>query len=138
MTGFFYYLSTNPTAYKKLQSIVDDLFPGDAEYAWEKTQNVPYIEAVINETLRLQSPASASLLRETPREGLTIDDVFVPGNVVISVPTYTIHRDPRYWGRPEEFIPERWTDQPELCKDKRAFIPFTLGKYLLTIPPLVP
>ena len=29
--------------------------------------------------------------------------------------------------RANEFIPERWTDRPEMVKDKRAFNPFNLG-----------
>ena len=129
MNGYFFYLCTYPDVYRKLQKIVDDIFPdGIAEYKWDKIQNVPYIDAIINETLRLQPPAPEGLKRLTPPEGITVGDVYVPGDVVISVPIYALHRDPKYWAKAESFIPERWTDQPELCIDKRAYMPFTLGR----------
>jgi cytochrome P450 len=32
--------------------------------------------------------------------------------------------------RPDEFIPERWYSRPELIKDKRAYAPFSIGKFL--------
>lgn len=35
--------------------------------------------------------------------------------------------DERVFSRPNEFLPERWTTQPELVKDSSAFIPFNSG-----------
>lgn len=43
------------------------------------------------------------------------------------MPTYTLHRDPRNFVRPLEFIPERWNSQPKLVLNRRAFIPFSIG-----------
>jgi cytochrome P450 len=63
---------------------------------------------------------------------MTVDGVYIPGNTIISVPMYVTSRDERYYERPLEFIPERWTDEmPALVKDDRIFMPFTLGQYLL-------
>jgi cytochrome P450 len=36
--------------------------------------------------------------------------------------------DERCFVRPDEFIPERWTSQPELVKDASVFSPFHMGK----------
>lgn len=36
--------------------------------------------------------------------------------------------DARCFERPDEFIPERWTTQPELVKDGSAFAPFSMGE----------
>jgi hypothetical protein len=35
--------------------------------------------------------------------------------------------DERVFSRPNEFLPERWTTEPELVKDSSAFIPFNSG-----------
>ncbi|KAL2879326.1 hypothetical protein SGCOL_005454 [Colletotrichum sp. CLE4] len=35
----------------------------------------------------------------------------------------------KYWRYPNEFIPERWTTRPELIVDRRAFLPFSYGRY---------
>ena len=50
------------------------------------------INAVINETLRLHPPAGLSLPRKTPREGLTIGDTYIPGNMTVWCPQYVIGR----------------------------------------------
>lgn len=57
----------------------------------------------------------------TPSEGLQIDEEFIPGNTIVSVPTWTIQRDGRYWDRPLEFVPERWD---ALTTDQAPWIPF--------------
>jgi len=128
IVGFFYYLTANPRVCHKLQHILSEAFPaGDSEYRAAAAAEIPYVDAVINETMRLQPPVPANLTRTTPKEGLTIGGVYIPGDITVSVPTYAIHRDRRYFERPLEFLPERWTDQPELVKDPKAFIPFSIG-----------
>lgn len=128
LAGFFYYLAANPRVQRKLQHILSEAFPaGDSAYTTAAAGEIPYVDAVINETLRLQPPVTLSLTRTTPKAGMTINGVYIPGDVTVSVPTYAVHRDGRYFERPEEFIPERWTDQPELVKDPKAFIPFSIG-----------
>eukprot|EP00028_Trichosphaerium_sp_Am-I-7-wt_P000059 CAMPEP_0168524260 /NCGR_PEP_ID=MMETSP0405-20121227/10536_1 /TAXON_ID=498012 /ORGANISM="Trichosphaerium sp, Strain Am-I-7 wt" /LENGTH=96 /DNA_ID=CAMNT_0008546417 /DNA_START=743 /DNA_END=1029 /DNA_ORIENTATION=+ len=39
---------------------------------------------------------------------------------------YLTHRDPQWWNKPEEFLPERW-DDPHLLKHPYQFIPFHAG-----------
>jgi len=136
--GLLYYLTANPRVYHKLQSTLDAIFPGgDAEYDYFKGTNIPYLEAVINEILRLQPPIPCGPIRTTPREGLVIAGEYIPGDICISIPIYGIHRDPRYWEKPLEFIPERWTEEmPDLCKDKGAFMPYTTGIYQCAGKPL--
>ena len=36
--------------------------------------------------------------------------------------------DEKIYPKPEEFIPERWTTQPELVLNKAAYLPFSTGK----------
>lgn len=81
---------------------------------------------MIQETLRLRPSVPSGLPRVSPPSGLQIDEVFIPGNVNLSVPTYAIQRDPRYWDDPLEFVPERWEN---LSPDRAPFFPFTRGKY---------
>ena len=46
------------------------------------------------------------------------------------MPIHCLQRDPRYFQKPLEFLPERWTDeQPDAIIDKRAFMPFSTGVY---------
>jgi cytochrome P450 len=43
--------------------------------------------------------------------------------------TYSIHRDPRYFYKPEEFLPERWFSTDALAGEHNtaAFFPFSYG-----------
>uniref|UniRef100_A0A0N7ZDN9 Cytochrome P450 n=1 Tax=Scylla olivacea TaxID=85551 RepID=A0A0N7ZDN9_SCYOL len=48
---------------------------------------------------------------------------------VLNTATFTIHHDPRYWDKPEEFMPERWLDQDgKFVSKKEGFVPFGVGK----------
>lgn len=127
LTNTFYYLTKYPAVYRKLQAILDAEFPrGDADWTYAKAKAIPYLDAIIHETLRLSPSVPSGLPRTSPSGGLQIDEVFIPGEIHISVPTYTIQRDPRYWDDPSDFVPERWE---KLSPDKTPFIPFTRGKY---------
>lgn len=125
-----YYLTSNPKVYQRLQKEVDEVISngGDAS-------QIPYIDAIINETLRLKPPVPGGMGRITPPEGLTIDEVFISGNIIVIVPQHVVHRDERNFERALEFLPERWVDEgKEMHRDDRAFFPFSLGRKNKLIP----
>lgn len=51
-----------------------------------------YLLGIINEALRLYPPVPTGLQRLTPPEGATIAGHFVPGGMVVTTPTYSLHR----------------------------------------------
>ncbi|GKU09605.1 unnamed protein product, partial [Fusarium langsethiae] len=109
ITNALYYLAKNPDCYQALQDAIWQHFPnGDSEWTYKKARAVLYLDWVIYETLRLRPSVPGGLTRVTPPEGLIIDDFFIPGDIVISVPTYTMQRDERYWPDALSFKPERW------------------------------
>lgn len=117
----------NPDAYKKLQGILKDEFPqGLAEWTYAKARAIKYIDYLIFETLRLHPAVPMGFLRQTPAEGIQVDEVYIPGDTIVSVPTWTIHRDTRYYDRAEEFVPERWET---LSPDTAAFLAFQRGQF---------
>ncbi|GLB07536.1 hypothetical protein AtubIFM57258_002879 [Aspergillus tubingensis] len=91
-------------------------------------RKIDLLNAVIYETLRLYAPAAAASQRITPKEGIHIGENYIPGNVLVQIPIYSIHRDKRSFERPEEFLPERWTTKPELVKNRSLLIPFQTGE----------
>lgn len=42
---------------------------------------------------------------------------------------------PKYFVYPDEWKPERWTTQPDLVLDKRAYHPFLKGKHHIRAQP---
>ncbi|KAH7053258.1 cytochrome P450 [Macrophomina phaseolina] len=127
LTNLTYYLCRHPAAQKSLQASLDAACPaGAASFSYDAIKSLPCLDAVINETMRLWPPAPAAMPRLTPPEGLQIGDVWIPGNVTVAVPPYTVQRDPRNFERPDEFLPERWTEgraKPE----EGGFMPFSRG-----------
>jgi cytochrome P450 len=89
----------------------------------------PFLDAIINESLRMWPSFYAASPRVTPPEGLTINNHFIPGDMVVQMPPFALFRDPRYFVRPDEFVPERWLDKPEMIIRKEAFLPFMTGPY---------
>ncbi|KLO08951.1 high nitrogen upregulated cytochrome P450 monooxygenase 2 [Schizopora paradoxa] len=145
LSGIFYYLMTHPLACKKLRAEIDATFPPLEGNPFDTSTlaSMPYLNAVINEGLRLQPSVPVSVQR-TPLPGTggkQIGSEFIPEGTAINIPPYVLHRDLRYFSPlPESFIPERWLKQPsnekqqsvdtdniKFSTDASAFIPFAGG-----------
>ncbi|KAI0145190.1 cytochrome P450 [Xylariaceae sp. FL1272] len=92
-------------------------------------QSCEILDAIIQETLRLHPPIPTGGYRVTSSEGLFFNGVHIPANTTIVAPSYPIGRLDTAFERPKEFLPERWTTRQDLVLDKRAFAPFSLGKF---------
>ena len=72
----------------------------------EQIKQLPYTRAVIDESMRLYPPAWI-----TDRENLeddTIGDYHIRKNTLVGVSFYELHRNPKYWENPDDFVPERF------------------------------
>lgn len=65
-------------------------------------QDLPYLNRVIQETLRVYSVVPSALPRVVPPEGATLVGYPLPGGTVVSTQAYTFHRDPTIWSNPNE------------------------------------
>lgn len=66
----------------------------------------PYLNAAIEEALRVWGPLSAGFPRVSP--GRMISSHFIPAGVVVSTSAYATARDPTVFPEPNTFIPDRW------------------------------
>ncbi|KOS19311.1 Benzoate 4-monooxygenase [Escovopsis weberi] len=123
------FVARDPRVFAKLQAELDAAIPeGVAVPTYPMVRDLPYLEAVINETLRHHCTSGIGLPRLVPPEsnGAVICGKFFPPGTVLSVPTYSIHHSTEIWGPDaNEFRPERWEDLT--ARQKNAFIPFSHG-----------
>ena len=124
-----YYLAGHPDCMRKLQRELDDALATEAEPVplYESIKTLPYLEAVVNETMRLHSALGQGLERVVPEDGLEVlGHIFAPGTI-LSVPSYDIHLDATVWGADaSSFRPERWFEVESSVANK-SFLPFSFG-----------
>ncbi|OOQ87914.1 benzoate 4-monooxygenase cytochrome P450 [Penicillium brasilianum] len=93
----------------------------------EAVDKLPYLDAVIKETLRLYAPLPASEPRSLPAH-TTIDGYTIPAGTVVSMSPYTLHRNPEVFPEPLKFKPERWLGETgDLTEMKKWFWAFSSG-----------
>ncbi|KAI1357359.1 cytochrome P450 [Xylaria arbuscula] len=128
--ALLYYAAKTPGVIRKLQEELDAAIPDRSTNVpdYESVRNLPYLEAVINETMRIHSTSGIGLPRQIPEgsQGITLHGHYFPAGTVLSVPTYTIHHSKEIWGPDaDEFRPERWANAT--TRQRNAFIPFSYG-----------
>ncbi|RKP36912.1 cytochrome P450, partial [Dimargaris cristalligena] len=131
LTWIVYALLSHPHNYQRLVDEVLTHFPlpspAVVNYAEAKAK-LPYLEAVIQESLRFYPPAPPAIYRIIPSEGVTINGYFVPGGKQIATPIYSVNHSPWQWDRPDEFRPERWLDGRKPSAElKKATLTFFSG-----------
>ena len=127
LQNIVHYLCLNPRCMEKLYEELVSVLDDDEEVpAYDKVKFLPYLRAVIDETLRHRPSLSLGLARVTPDEGMSIAGIWVPGDTTVSMPTWSVHHDPELFERPDEFIPERWLGESGANLQK-YFLPFSTG-----------
>jgi cytochrome P450 len=84
-----------------------------------------YTEMVVTEAMRLYPPAYG-MGRQAVRPTTIAGHPVRPGTVVI-LPTWVVHRDPRWYEEPEAFHPERWREDRARRLPRFAYVPFGGG-----------
>ncbi|CAO2194304.1 unnamed protein product [Urochloa humidicola] len=125
-------LLNHPNKMRKLQAVVRAAV-GDGNNVTEyHLGGLPYLKAVISETLRLHAPAPLLAPRETT-EYTELLGYRVPARTRVLVNAWAIGRDPDLWDRAEEFVPERFPagdpllDYSKVGQDRR-FLAFGAGR----------
>jgi cytochrome P450 family 628 len=89
----FYHLAHEPSLVEGVRKeLIENNVVNDETFDVQALQHLPYLNAVITETLRLHPPVPGGVYRLTPAEGVTPGGHWVPGGVKIVQPIYTIQR----------------------------------------------
>eukprot|EP00877_Chromochloris_zofingiensis_P015021 jgi/Chrzof1/9773/Cz04g15080.t1 len=88
--------------------------PQAEELRWETLSKLKYVNAVIQESMRLYPVISPGAIRFSPQE-LQVGQYTIPANTPIWMPYYSIHRNPDLWQHPDSYMPERWLEAADVA-----------------------
>ncbi|RPD52947.1 high nitrogen upregulated cytochrome P450 monooxygenase 2 [Lentinus tigrinus ALCF2SS1-7] len=111
LTNIFFCVLTHPEVYATLQAEIDMYYPpGEDAYSTKDHRNMPYLQAVINEALRLYPPVPGGGERRVPHDSppVVIGSVRIPPGTAYWMPPWCLQRDARNFTSPLSFWPERW------------------------------
>ena len=93
----------------------------------EQTERMEYLQAFLQEVLRLYPPAGILFRYNSYPEEFAGHKM--PVNTRWVVPIHLLHRHPHYWDDPDTFRPERWINVSAAEQERRkfAFLPFSAG-----------
>lgn len=93
----------------------------------ETITQLKYVKNCVDESLRLYPPAWI-----TDRVAIADDqlgDFYIKKGTVIGISIYELHRNKSFWKKPNQFIPERFSENEQLLKSN-YYIPFGAGPRL--------
>lgn len=121
MSNVVYHLATHPEVALKARAEQDQL--QEASFTLESVRAMPYLSAVIKESMRLIPPVGAAF-RVMIRDG-EFGGFRIPKGWRIAVSPRLVHFDPQYYAEPERFEPKRWLAAVE--RPPFSYIPFGGG-----------
>ena len=107
--------------------LASDDINAEVEVDYEALRTAPYLNAVIDETLRCYPSTPATLPRHMPAEGMALAGHWFEGGSVVSMQAWSFHMDPKIFPEPEKFDPGRWEEGKVTKEMREGFVPFGTG-----------
>ncbi|KAL2157081.1 hypothetical protein VTH06DRAFT_7037 [Thermothelomyces fergusii] len=119
MRALFYFVLKDPRVFDRLQAEVRASFAPFEPAAYAKARALPYLEAVVKETLRYHPPLSMAMERIVPAEGLQLPDgSVVPAGQTVGMNPYVLGRNRVVFGDDaDRFHPDRWLRGDDEAED---------------------
>jgi cytochrome P450 len=118
-------LNQSPDAVARLEAEIDGVLAGRPPGIGDLPQ-LTYTDQVVKESMRLLPPAW--LISRESREPVEIAGFRFPAGTCFYLNVWSIHRDLRFYERPDRFEPERWSADFAARLPKFAYFPFGGGQ----------
>ncbi|ETN43467.1 uncharacterized protein HMPREF1541_02626 [Cyphellophora europaea CBS 101466] len=110
LTHMTYMILAHPKIKHKLVEVLNEAIPDPTQIPnWQTLENIPYLRAVVKESVRSSIGAYSRLPRVLSRP-LTYAQYTIPAGAAVGMSALFIERDPTIFPNPETFLPERWLD----------------------------
>ncbi|KAI0353754.1 cytochrome P450 [Trametes cingulata] len=127
-----YFLLANRQYYVRLREELDKAFPDPmASMNMDELAALPFLDGVLNETLRLASPYFNPRL--VPAGGVVISGRYIPEKTVVALAAHSQQMSPdNFYPAPQDFRPERWQPGglgPGTVTNKTMLASFSYGPH---------
>lgn len=124
-------LLNNPEVLNKAQNEIDRLVGTNRLVEEADLSNLPYLQSIMKETLRMHPPAPLLLPHESSKDCM-VGGYHVPRGTMLLVNVWALQNDSSTWDCPEEFKPERFEDKENKnitkAKEGLTMMPFGSGR----------
>ncbi|KAL3465634.1 cytochrome P450 [Aspergillus heterothallicus] len=111
MSLALYHLTTNPEILEKLRGELKTVMPApDTPVKWSDLEQLPYLTAVVNESLRMAIEGSWRLPRVSPDAPVVYGEHVIPTGTPMITASYFVHMNPTIFPQPGKFDPDRWIE----------------------------
>ncbi|KAM7251244.1 hypothetical protein ACFE04_023127 [Oxalis oulophora] len=118
-------LVNHPNILDKARAEIDAQVGQDRLLDEADIPNLPYLQNIVSETLRLY-PAAPLLVQHVASEDCKVGGYDMPRGTMLLVNAWAIHRDPNLWEDPTSFKPERFDNRES--REAYKLIPFGMGR----------
>lgn len=125
LRAIIYFLAKNPEKYKKfikeLDAAIETGVVSDPITYKESNTHLPYLDAIIKETIRMFPSVGLLLERVVPKGGAAICGTHFSEGTVVGINAWVLHYNEEIFPEPYKFSPERWIESsPEKLKEMNA------------------
>ncbi|MEN9222388.1 MAG: cytochrome P450, partial [Thermostichus sp. BF3_bins_97] len=112
-------LAQHPESLARAQAEVDQCL-GSAPLSADRLRELPYLESVLQESLRLYPPMTG--IQRVSVGPDQLEGWGIPEQQVIGIALMPLHRDPHFFGaEPESFRPDRYAEEPHRSPSRCPF-----------------
>ncbi|KAL9273033.1 Cytochrome P450 89A9-like protein [Drosera capensis] len=131
MANLIKYPEVQDRLFKEIEGVMGP--DGCEEVLEENLHKIPYLKAVILETLRRHPPGNI-LLPHAVTEDVDLGGYTIPKKSAVNFLVQEVHRDENVWENPMKFNPERFTQQQEEAKGEGAIFNISGSREMKMMP----
>lgn len=123
-----FYVLNSPIILARLRDELITAIPdANAVPEWSELESLPYLTAVIQESLRMGVGVMSRLPRKNTKEDMQYRDWVIPKNTFVGMSQRLILYNPEIFPNPHKFDPERWMQEEKSKALEKHLVSFSKG-----------
>ncbi|KAI5833666.1 cytochrome P450 [Schizophyllum commune Tattone D] len=122
-----YHILNNRKIHTRLVAELKEAIPDPQAISFEVVEKLPYLTAVIKESLRLSHGVVSPMLRVVNADDTELDGIAVPRGTSVAIGNSFVHLNPDIFPDPYTFKPERWMGEDSSALEN-YLVPFSRGQ----------